>query len=55
MFPIGDYVKKDIKKIAIEEGLDRIAAKDESMGICFIGSRTFQNFISEVLYFISFY
>ncbi|XP_074097316.1 mitochondrial tRNA-specific 2-thiouridylase 1 [Cotesia typhae] len=49
MFPIGDYVKKDIKKIAIEEGLDRIAAKNESMGICFIGSRTFQNFISEYL------
>ncbi|XP_057318245.1 mitochondrial tRNA-specific 2-thiouridylase 1 isoform X1 [Microplitis mediator] len=49
MFPIADYMKKDIKQIAIDEGLDRIAAKDESMGICFIGTRTFQNFITEYI------
>lgn len=48
MFPLGDYKKPDVKRIAREAGLEMIANKDESMGICFIGSRTFQNFISEV-------
>ncbi|KAK0167227.1 hypothetical protein PV327_004656 [Microctonus hyperodae] len=49
MFPLGDFKKPDVKKIAREAGLDMIANKDESMGICFIGSRTFQNFISEYI------
>lgn len=48
MFPLGDYKKIDVKKIAAENGLDMIAKKAESMGICFIGTRTFQSFISEV-------
>ncbi|KAK0086296.1 hypothetical protein PV326_005610 [Microctonus aethiopoides] len=49
MFPLGDYKKPDVKRIAREAGLEMIANKDESMGICFIGSRTFQNFISEYI------
>lgn len=50
MFPLGNYLKKDVKKIAEEIGLDKIVHKKESTGICFIGKRNFQNFISEVWY-----
>ncbi|KAF2893696.1 hypothetical protein ILUMI_12469 [Ignelater luminosus] len=47
MFPLGELTKPVVKKIAIENGLEQIARKKESMGICFIGSRNFQKFISE--------
>lgn len=48
MFPLGNYLKKDVKKIAKEANLDLIVNKKESMGICFIGKRHFQDFIVEV-------
>lgn len=48
MFPLGEYLKSDVKKIAREAGLTEIAEKKESMGICFVGKREFQHFISEV-------
>lgn len=48
MFPMGDYLKKDVINIARENSLDNVVNKKESMGICFIGSRSFRNFISEV-------
>lgn len=48
MFPLANYQKTEVKKIAMDAGLDIVAQKDESMGICFIGTRTFQNFIAEV-------
>lgn len=34
--------------MAVEVGLYQIASKKESMGICFVGKREFQDFISEV-------
>lgn len=49
MFPLGNYLKKDVKKIAQEAGLDMIVRKKESMGMCFIGKREYQNFISEYI------
>lgn len=48
MFPLGDLTKPQVKQIAREHNLEEIASKKESMGICFIGSRDFQDFISEV-------
>lgn len=48
MFPLGNYLKSHVKMMAIEVGLHRIARKKESMGICFVGKREFQDFISEV-------
>lgn len=48
MFPIGDMTKQEVKKIAADNGLKKFALKKESMGICFIGSRNFQKFISQV-------
>lgn len=47
MFPLGNLLKSEVKKIATENGLEKLAKKPESMGICFIGSRRFQSFINE--------
>ncbi|XP_055371654.1 mitochondrial tRNA-specific 2-thiouridylase 1 isoform X2 [Condylostylus longicornis] len=47
MFPVGNMYKKDVKKIAELNGLHEMARKRESTGICFIGDRNFQNFISQ--------
>lgn len=49
MFPLGNLKKEQIKQIAIESGLDRVALKKESTGICFVGKRNFQEFIAEVI------
>ncbi|XP_026480090.1 mitochondrial tRNA-specific 2-thiouridylase 1-like [Ctenocephalides felis] len=47
MFPLGELRKVDVKEIARNSGLVRLAKKKESMGICFIGKRHFQDFIAE--------
>lgn len=49
MFPIGDLLKSDAKQLAIDAGLGAIARKKESMGICFVGKRSFKEFISEYI------
>lgn len=49
MFPVGTLNKHQVKEIADEIGLHRIAKKKESIGICFIGSRTFQKFINDYI------
>ncbi|XP_076241076.1 mitochondrial tRNA-specific 2-thiouridylase 1 isoform X2 [Calliopsis andreniformis] len=49
MFPLGDYLKSNVKQIAQEAGLNLVANKKESMGICFVGKRDFQDFISEYI------
>jgi tRNA-specific 2-thiouridylase len=48
VFPIGSYHKKDIRKIALDLRLP-VAEKKESMGICFIGKRSFGEFIDNYL------
>jgi tRNA-specific 2-thiouridylase len=48
VFPVGDLTKDVVKKIALQAGLGRVAAKKETTGICFVGPRSFQRFISEV-------
>ncbi|XP_063220327.1 mitochondrial tRNA-specific 2-thiouridylase 1 isoform X2 [Bacillus rossius redtenbacheri] len=47
MFPLGNLLKREVKSIAKKYGLDQIAEKKESTGICFIGLRNFKDFISE--------
>ncbi|KAL1512866.1 hypothetical protein ABEB36_002378 [Hypothenemus hampei] len=49
MFPLGDLMKWEVKQMAIENGLEKIAVKAESMGICFIGSRNFKDFIEQYI------
>ena len=48
LFPIGDMVKPDVRKIAEEYGLVT-ADKKDSTGICFIGERNFNNFLKNYL------
>ena len=49
LFPMGNYTKDVVKKIASSVGLDWVARKKESMGICFIGKKKdgFAKFIQE--------
>lgn len=46
LFPIGGMLKKDVKKLAAEYGLDN-AYKKESMGVCFVGEVGIDDFLKE--------
>lgn len=48
LFPIGDMLKPDVRKIASDYGLIT-ANKKDSTGICFIGERNFSNFLKNYL------
>ncbi len=48
LFPLGDYTKPEVRKIALEAGLN-VAQKKDSTGICFIGERHYQDFIRNYL------
>lgn len=48
LFPIGDYLKTDVRRIALEQGLITHDKKD-STGICFIGEKRFKAFLNEYL------
>lgn len=48
LFPVGDLLKPDVRRIAAEAGLPNHAKKD-STGICFIGERPFREFLSRYL------
>ncbi|KAL7647790.1 UNVERIFIED_CONTAM: hypothetical protein RMT77_001404 [Armadillidium vulgare] len=49
MFPLGHISKDMTRKIAAENGLQRISNKKDSTGICFIGKRKFSSFIQEYI------
>lgn len=49
MFPLAKMQKKMVKEIARQNNLYHVADKKESQGICFIGPRKFQEFISEYI------
>ncbi|XP_076010581.1 mitochondrial tRNA-specific 2-thiouridylase 1 [Genypterus blacodes] len=49
IFPLAGLTKDFVKKIAAEAGFHHLLQKKESMGICFIGQRNFENFILEYL------
>lgn len=48
LFPLGNINKIEVRKIAAQLQLKNHAKKD-STGICFIGEKNFQNFLSEYL------
>ncbi len=48
LFPVGDLVKDEVRKIALEYDLIT-AKKKDSTGICFIGERHFQEFLENYL------
>lgn len=48
VFPVGDMLKTDVRRIAAEAGLSN-AAKKDSTGVCFIGERDFKQFLMRYL------
>ena len=48
LFPVGEYTKPEIRKIAEKNNLN-VAHKKDSTGICFIGERNYQKFIENYL------
>eukprot|EP00960_Hanusia_phi_P026209 746124-Hanusia_phi.AAC.2 len=48
LFPLGDLLKSEVRNIALEADLPS-ARKRESMGLCFIGKRDFEDFISDYI------
>ncbi|MBM7452751.1 tRNA-specific 2-thiouridylase [Acholeplasma morum] len=49
LFPLGDIDKKDVREIAKKHNL-ATAIKKDSTGICFIGERHFNAFLSNYIY-----
>ncbi|XP_012680643.2 mitochondrial tRNA-specific 2-thiouridylase 1 [Clupea harengus] len=49
IFPLASLTKTFVRKIAAEAGFEHVLKKKESMGICFIGERNFEEFILEYL------
>ena len=48
LFPLGKYLKREVREIARKAGLAN-AEKKDSTGICFIGERPFQEFLARYL------
>ncbi|MBR1748634.1 MAG: tRNA 2-thiouridine(34) synthase MnmA [Bacilli bacterium] len=48
LFPVGDLTKPEVREIALQQGIN-VASKKDSTGICFIGERHYQEFISNYL------
>lgn len=48
LFPIGDYLKNDVRKLAENHNLVTFNKKD-STGICFIGEKKFKSFLNEFI------
>lgn len=46
LFPLGDYLKSEVREMAKERGL-WTASKRESMGVCFVGNVGMREFLSQ--------
>ena len=45
--PLGEYLKTEVKQIAIDNKMGFLAHKKESMGVCFIGDSGYHQFIEQ--------
>ena len=46
-FSPGSLLKSEVRQLAEGAGLSRVARRKESMGICFVGKRSFGRFVGE--------
>lgn len=47
IFPLGEYEKEVIRKIAEKNGFKKLAVKKDSLGICFIEGNDYREFLNE--------
>lgn len=47
LFPLGDLEKREVRKIAGERGLEMVANKKDSTGVCFVGEINVGRFLRE--------
>lgn len=47
IFPLGEFEKTEIRKIAHEKGFVSLAKKKDSLGICFIEGNDYRNFLEK--------
>lgn len=45
IFPMGDLLKTDVRKMAMDRGLESVATKSESYEICFIPDNDYRSFL----------
>ncbi|MBX2824164.1 MAG: tRNA 2-thiouridine(34) synthase MnmA [Gammaproteobacteria bacterium] len=48
LFPVGELLKTDVRRLAAEAGF-HVHSKKDSTGICFIGERKFRTFLAQYL------
>ncbi len=49
IFPLAEYQKSEVKKLALKYGLTQIAAKKESSEICFIENDDYRSFLKNAI------
>ena len=47
IFPLGEYHKNEIRKIAKKRGFKHLAVKKDSLGICFIEGNNYRDFLEK--------
>lgn len=47
IFPVGELKKNEVRELATEYGLDRVASKPDSQEICFVQAKSYKEFIEE--------
>jgi tRNA-specific 2-thiouridylase len=45
IFPLGDYLKLEVKQMVLDEGITTFIDKKESFDICFVGDGTYKEFM----------
>lgn len=49
IFPLGNFTKPEIRQLATDLGLDRVATKPDSYEICFIPDNNYRRFLKETV------
>jgi tRNA-specific 2-thiouridylase len=47
IFPLGEYSKSEVRKIATDNGFETLNKKNESLGICFIKGKNYRKFLKD--------